>query len=141
MELVDAHLKVLYFTADFLWSHPFSPEFAIVYGGGAGLGVVWGPLYRVQSYPKNGGWDYCTGPNTPNPQYCAPDQTLGADPQHYPGYSEPSWAGGGSKPVIFPWLALQTGLRFKPAQHFVARLDLGIGFGHVFAGLGVDYGL
>jgi hypothetical protein len=42
---------------------------------------------------------------------------------------------------VFPWLALQTGLRFKPSHDFVARLDVGIGFGQFFFGVGADYGL
>jgi hypothetical protein len=145
-ELVDAHLKVIYLATDFVWSHPFSPELALLYGGGAGLGIVWGPLYRTQAYPEGSGWAYCQGPPAPGasePQasYCAPDPTLGDKPQHYPGYQEPSWANGGSKPILFPWLAVQTGLRFKPSHDFVARLDVGIGFGQVFFGLGADYGL
>jgi hypothetical protein len=145
MELVNAHLKVLYFAADFVWSHPFSPEVQLLYGGGAGLGFVWGPLYREQAYPVGNSWASCgSGPppaGTPEPKasYCAPDPTLKT--QHYAGYQEPNWANGGSKPIVFPWLALQTGLRFKPTHDFVARLDVGIGFGQFFFGVGADYGL
>lgn len=145
MELVNAHLKVLYLAADFVWSHPFSPQVALLYGGGAGLGIVWGPLYREQAYPVGSGWESCgSGPppaGTPEPKatYCAPDPSLKT--QHYAGYQEPSWANGGSKPILFPWLALQTGLRFKPSHDFVARLDVGIGFGQFFFGVGADYGL
>jgi cell division septation protein DedD len=151
MELVDAHLKVLYFTADFQWSTDVSPNVAWTYGGGAGLGVVWGPLYRVQAYPSSSaenGWDYCPGPATAasppiQQQYCQPDPELAAsgDPQHWPGYAEPSWADGGSKPLLFPWLAFQTGLRFKPDPKFIARVDVGIGFGQLWFGVGADYGL
>ncbi|HEV8549488.1 MAG TPA: hypothetical protein VGQ57_10680 [Polyangiaceae bacterium] len=149
MELVDAHLKVLYLMADFQWSTQVSPAVAWTYGGGAGLGIVWGPLYRVQAYPDGNaenGWNYCPGPpTTASPaiqqQYCAHDDTLGNDPQHYPGYSEPSWANGGSKPMLFPWLAIQTGLRIKPDPKFVARFDVGLGFGQVWFGIGADYGI
>ena len=150
MELVDAHLKVLYFTADFQWSTDVSPNVAWTYGGGAGLGVVWGPLYRVQAYPNaaaENGWDYCPGPagpmtGPPQNTYCQPDPEIPAgDPQHWPGYAEPSWADGGSKPLLFPWLAFQTGLRIKPDPKFVARVDVGIGFGQLWFGVGADYGL
>jgi hypothetical protein len=147
MELVNASLKVLYFAADFVWSHPFNPQWAVTYGGGAGLGVVWGPLYRSQAYPNgSGGWNYCpalaqTENVDPFGGYCAIDSKLGNKPQHVIGYQEPAWTDGGSKPILFPWLAIQTGLRFKPTHAFVARLDLGIGFGQVFLGLGADYGL
>ncbi|HEV8246237.1 MAG TPA: hypothetical protein VGP93_10735, partial [Polyangiaceae bacterium] len=135
-EIVESHIKVLYLTADFLWSHPFSPKFALNYGVDAGFGIVWGDLPRVQAY-KNASGDYvpCVGPGNPNGAYC------GSDNDHYGDYKEPSWSDGGSKPIIFPWLAFQTGLRFKPHRNFVARLDLGIGVGHVFFGLGADYGL
>src|SRR5690606_3214951 len=50
-EIVESKLKVLYLTADFLWSTDVSPEFAINYGMGAGLGVVLGDVYRQQAYP------------------------------------------------------------------------------------------
>jgi hypothetical protein len=147
MELVNARLKVLYLAADFVWSHPFTPEWAVTYGGGAGLGVVWGPLYRSQAYKNgSGGWNYCPSlaPNDgadPFNAYCVVDPKLGNKPQHVIGYQEPAWTDGGSKPILFPWLAIQTGLRFKPSHAFVARLDVGIGFGQVFLGLGADYGL
>jgi hypothetical protein len=147
MELVDAHLKVLYLQGEALWSKDFSPQVGLQYGFGFGLGVVWGPLYRVQAYQTaNGGWDYCPGPPGPGAtaaqlRFCLPDTDLGSDPQHYPGYEEPSWADGGSKPILFPWLSLQAGLRFKPTRHFAGHLDVGIGFGQVFFGLGGDYGI
>jgi hypothetical protein len=137
-ELVESHIKVLYLGADFLWSHPFNPKFALSYGLGAGLGIVWGDLNRVQAY-KDASGDYqpCIGPGNPASAgfYC------GADNDHYGDYTEPSWADGGSKPIVFPWLAGQVGLRFKPHRNFQAHLDAGIAVGHVFFGLGADYGL
>lgn len=135
-ELVESKIKVLYLTADFMWSHPFSPEFALNYGMGAGLGVVWGPLYRNQAY-RTGSGDYakCVGQGNPNGMYC------GADNNHYNDYPEPSWSDGGSKPILFPWLALQTGLRYKPHRKFVGRLDVGFGLSGFFLGVGADYGI
>jgi len=141
MELVKSQIKVLYFTADFMWGHQFSPVVSLMYGGSAGLGVVWGPLYRSQAYPlPGGGWAHCTGPSTPNASYCAPDPQHGQN-QHYGDYQEPSWFDGGDKPAIMPWLALQMGLRIKPHRRFVGRLDFGIGIGQIFFGIGADYGL
>jgi len=147
----DSGHQMAWFTIEFTFlNHAKINKYASIrYGGGAGLGIVWGPLYRVQAYPdKNApeGWQYCPGPpTTASPpiqqQYCAPDPDLGNDPQHYPGYSEPNWANGGSKPMVFPWLAFQTGLRIKPTPKFVGRVDLGIGFGQLWFGIGVDYGL
>ena len=139
-EIVESKLKVLYFTADFLWSHDFNPQFAVNYGMGAGIGFVWGDLYRQQATPPNGDtsvppedWVPCPGPE--EAIYC------GRDNDHYGDYTEDSWASGGSKPIVFPWLALQTGLRYKPHPKFVARLDLGFGTSGFFFGLGADYGL
>jgi hypothetical protein len=140
-ELVDSQIKVLYLTADFLWSHDLAPEFAFNYGVGAGFGFVWGDLTRQQAYPGPGandstgaGYLPCSGPNDPrNPNFCQPEK-------HY-GYNEPSWANGGSKPIVFPWLVLQTGLRYKPHRNFIARLDAGFGTSGFFLGLGADYGL
>lgn len=139
-EIVESKLKVLYLTADFLWSTDFNPEFALNYGVGAGIGFVWGDLYRQQATPPGGDasvppedWVACPGPN--QAIYC------GDDNDHYGDYTEDSWASGGSKPIVFPWLALQTGLRYKPHKNFVARLDLGFGTSGFFFGLGADYGL
>jgi hypothetical protein len=141
MELVESHVKVLYLTTDFLWSHQFSPVVSLMYGGSAGLGFVWGALYRSQAYPDaNGTWQMCRGPRNPANGYCDPDPEHG-NKQHFGMYQEPSWSGGGDKPLIMPWLALQTGLRIKPHRRFVGRIDFGIGLGQVFFGLGADYGI
>lgn len=143
-ELVESKLKILYLTADFVWSQDIAPEFAFNYGVGAGFGFVFGDLKRTQAYPGSNantatgaGFLPCSGPNNPVTQqgYC------GNDNNHYGGYTEPSWANGGSKPVIFPWLTLQTGLRYKPHRNFIARLDAGFGTSGFFLGLGADYGL
>jgi hypothetical protein len=141
-EIVQSKIKVLFLTADFNWSQDFAPEFALNYGFGAGVGIVWGDLFRTQAYPGAGANDStgegflpCADRGKPNPGYC------GTDNGHYNGYSEPSWASSGSKPVIFPWLALQTGLRYKPHRNFIARFDAGFGTSGFFLGLGADYGL
>ncbi|HLV66534.1 MAG TPA: hypothetical protein VKY73_12015 [Polyangiaceae bacterium] len=134
-ELVESRMKVLYLTADFLWSQNLSPELAINYGMGAGFGLVFGPLYRNQAYrAADGSYQPCIGQLNPNPFYC------GQDNDHYNNYEEPSWTKG-SKPVVFPWLALQTGVRYKPHRNFVARFDAGFGLSGFFFGVGADYGL
>jgi hypothetical protein len=142
-EVVESHIKVLYLTADFLWSHDLAPEFAFNYGVGAGFGFVWGDLLRTQAYPGPGadtstgaGFQPCAAPGNPAVgNYC------GNDNNHYAGYKEPSWSGGGSKPIVFPWLVLQTGFRYKPHKNFIARFDAGFGTSGFFLGLGADYGL
>ncbi len=137
-EIVTSNLKMIQLTADFLWSTSFSPEFAMNYGLGAGFGIVFGDLHRVQAY-KNASGQYvpCNAAGDPNTSigYCGNDNT------HYGNFTEASWANGGSKPILFPWLALQTGFRIKPTKHFVTRIDLGFGTSGFFVGLGADYGL
>jgi hypothetical protein len=146
-EIISANMTILYLTSDFLWSHEFTPEVALNYGLGAGLGFVFGSLNRTQSYPTKAGQnpnDYakCSGSNDATAQSQSFSQGYcGTDNNHYNGYTEPSWANGGSKPNIFPWLALQTGLRFKPSRTVAMRLDLGFGTSGFFFGLGGDYGL
>ncbi|HEX3773880.1 MAG TPA: hypothetical protein VHV51_05405 [Polyangiaceae bacterium] len=147
-EIVQSHLKVLYITSDFLWSHEIASEFSVNYGLGAGLGFVFGDLNRTQAYPGSGansstgaGFLPCAGPGNAPANPSAGGQYCGNDNNHYNGYAEPSWANGGSKPIVFPWLALQTGLRWKPHRNFIARLDAGFGTSGFFLGLGADYGL
>jgi hypothetical protein len=142
-EVVKSDINVIYLTADFLWSQELGSQFAVNYGMGAGFGFVFGDLFRTQAYPESGNpnedpykWKKCTGPGNPNiGDFC------GDDNNHYDGYKEASWANGGSKPIIFPWLALQTGFRYKPSKSFVARLDAGFGTSGFFFGVGADYGL
>jgi len=142
-EIVNSKLKVLFITADFLWSQDFTPEFALNYGLAGGFGFVFGDLYRTQAMPGSPnanintgeGFVKCPGSLADGGTYC------GNDNGHYNGYTENSWANGGSKPILFPWFVLQTGLRYKPHRNFVARLDAGFGTSGFFLGLGLDYGL
>ncbi len=142
-EIVQSQIKVFYLTSDFLWSSEISPEFAINYGLGAGFGFVFGKLFRTQAWAPQGEnadpdtFEKCSGPFDARDPYgwCQDDN------EHYSGYTEPSWANGGSKPVIFPWLALQTGFRVKPHRNLAMRLDMGFGTSGFFLGLGGDYGI
>lgn len=146
-EIIRAKIQVLYLTSDFMWSHEFTPEFALNYGVGAGFGIVFGDLFRTQAYPRNGSPDdpasyvKCNAPGDPGPINGVDFCSAVDNKDHYGGYTEKSWANGGSKPLLFPWLALQTGLRFKIARNFASRLDLGFGTSGFFFGLGADYGL
>ena len=137
-ELVESKIKILYLTADFVWSHELTPELALNYGLGAGLGVVFGPLYRNQAYRSaDGSFQPCVGVNQP----VTPVGYCGNDNDHYNDYEEPSWSGGGSKPNVFPWLAVQTGIRYKMHRNFAARVEGGFGLSGFFFGVGGDYGL
>jgi hypothetical protein len=150
-EIIDADYKILYLGADFMWStDEFSPGFSMTYGAGVGLGLVLGDLSRVQAYPEG-------DPNDPSTyQRCiAQGNARGRDPMtdtvangfcntnndHYGDYTEPSWANGGSSPLLFPWMAGQLGLRYKAHKNFVAHLELGVMPTGAFVGLGADYGL
>jgi hypothetical protein len=146
-ELVNSELKSIFITADFLWSQDFSPEFALNYGLAGGFGIIFGDLYRIQAKPgsasANGntgdGFVRCSGPGD---QDFSGDNTYCDDSnEHYGSNTEPSWADGGSKPILFPWFVLQTGLRYKPHRNFAARLDAGFGTSGFFLGIGLDYGL
>jgi hypothetical protein len=142
-EIVESELKSLYLTADYLGHKRLASKLELSYGGGAGLGILFGDLYRTQATLPAGGTrgnadDYvpCTAENVPaTGGYCDDIN------DHYSGYSEPSWFSGGSKPALFPWLTGQVGLRYQPHDKFVARLDVGLGTSGLFFGLGADYGL
>jgi hypothetical protein len=138
-EHVESKLKLLFLTADFQWSAVIEPEVAFNYGLGAGFAFVFGSLHRSQVFPgprstsDPATYDLCQN-QASNPSYCDP-----ADP--FLGAEEPSWANGGSKPIIFPWLVAQFGFRIKPHRNFVGRIDFGFGTSGFFWGLGLDYGL
>lgn len=147
-ELVNSELKSIFITADFLWSQDFSPEFALNYGLAGGFGIIFGDLYRIQSKPGGAGANTNTGEgfvrclndmdmddNDPSATYCDDSNT------HYGDNKEPGWGDGGSKPILFPWLVLQTGVRYKPHRNFAARFDAGFGTSGFFLGVGLDYGL
>jgi hypothetical protein len=156
-ELVDSNLKQVLFTTDILYSVPIDDHgrFAFLVGGSAGLGAVFGSLYRYQAYQPKGGatvdpnaWKPCTGdqpmPTGPtNIPYCQR-----SDNDHFldarnngKGYQEPNWFNGGSTPVVFPWLALQVGLRYKPIKQLQLRLDAGFSTSGFLFGLSAAYGL
>jgi len=141
-EVVDTNIKSLYFMSDFLWSAEMSPKFSFIYGGGFGLAGVFGDIHRQQAHPNgkdpNNPDNYvpCQGPMNPVGTYC------GRDNDHYGDYTEPSWANGGSKPILFPWMSLQTGFRYKPHKQFMGRVDIGWNIlNGPFFGLALNYGI
>ena len=55
---------------------------------------------------------------------------------------EPSWANGGAKPNVFPWLAPQVSFRYKPIKQLQVRGDVGFALSSgFFFGLSAGYGL
>ena len=145
-ELVKSELKTIFITSDFLWSQDFSPEFSLNYGLAGGFGIVFGDLYRVQARPGSAsadantgaGFVRCTGPGD---SFMGDSSFCDDSNDHYGDYKEKSWTDGGSKPILFPWFVLQTGLRYKPHRNFAARLDAGFGTSGFFLGIGADYGI
>ncbi len=139
-ELIDASYKILFLGSDFLWStDDFAPGLSMTYGAGVGLGLVFGDLTRDQAQPTGDVGDPYTYERCPG--FIRTNGFCNTDNGHFDGYVEPSWADGGSSPLIFPWIAGNIGLRYKAHRNFVAHLDFGIMATGAFFGLGAQYGL
>jgi hypothetical protein len=151
-ERISSDLKAIYGVIDILFEVYEEPKgrFAVLIGGGVGIAGVFDSLKRNQIYPKNPGvadpddpdaWNDCVAPGNP-PDAASDGPWCDDSNDHYGAYTEPSWANGGSKPFIYPWIALpQVSLRYKPIKQFQLRGDLGfaISTGFYF-GLGAAYG-
>lgn len=139
-ETVDANLNVLYLTSDFNWTTQISPAFGLNLGLGAGIGFVWGTINRTEAAEYQN-FTPCTGPGVSS---VTGGDTQGCSESYDDGQyndDENSWANGGSKPNVFPWLALQTGLRIKPHRNVLLRIDAGWGVTGPFFGIAGNYGL
>lgn len=152
-EVVSSTMKMVLFTADLLYNVPIdkSGKFSFLVGAGIGFGVVFGDLSRAQAYPADGSdkadpndpskWRTCLGDSAPQKagglKYCDDKDSL-----HYGKYTEPSWANGGSKFNIFPWISLpQLSFRYKPIKQLQTRFDTGFSTSGFFFGLSAGYGL
>jgi hypothetical protein len=147
-EIVSSSLKLITVSADLLGRIPLEKKgtVALLIGGGVGISGVLGDIRRNQAKPKNGNrnadpnqpeqWEKCSGAGDPEgvvdgTQYC------GNDNDHYGGYVEQSWVNGGSKPVVFPYLALpHIGVEVVPIEQFMIRVDTGFSITGFFVGLG-----
>ena len=147
-EIIKSNIQVLYLTADFMWSTPLSGDVvALNYGMGAGFGIVWGDLRRNQATPPAADRAYdpedfvkCRDAGVPAFVDDHGDPYCDDSNDHYHGYTEDSWVNGGQKPNIFPWFALQTGIRVKPHKNVATRLDVGWALTGPFFGLAAAYG-
>ena len=157
-ERVWSSLKVIWVTFDLQYEIPIKKGmFAVLIGAGVGIGGVFGDLNRHQVYPLAGNdpanpstddlgqWGDCTGPNSPDVRLDANSPYCDEDNEHYPTngepYSEPSWANGGSKPFIFPYLSIpQISFRFKPIKHLNTRFDFGFSITGFYLGMAAHYG-
>jgi hypothetical protein len=152
--LVNSSLKVIYATADLLWSTKLSKNVEFEYGAGFGLGVVFGDLVtnwvKYDNSPNaplrndaGQGFTKCTAVTNPgNGDGCNKADHQNSDKDKVNNYVEPSWFSGGSRPALFPWIAVpQVGLRFKPIKQFVGRLGIGFSLTGFWFGLSGQYGL
>lgn len=148
--LVESSMKVVYASVDVLWSAQISKNVAFEYGAGFGIGAVFGDLQNnwVKLDP-NGPFTSEDGRRFTR---CTTEEGPGtgcnrADHQNSQeikvnGYTEKSWFEGGSKPAVFPWLAVpQIGLRVKPIKNFVGRIGLGFSLTGFWFGINGSYGL
>lgn len=148
--LVNSGMKLVYATVDLLWSTKVHKNVEFEYGAGFGIGAVFGDLENswVREDP-NGGLTAETGKRytrcdavLPAGQGCNRADHQNSDVDKVNGYKENSWFSGGSKPALFPWIAVpQLGLRFKPIKQFVARLGIGFSLTGFWFGLSGQYGL
>jgi hypothetical protein len=155
-ELVASTMKMILLNVDILYEIPLEKKenrtgrISLLIGGGIGVGFVAGNMYRSQAYPNTAGadpnkpdqWSACRVPNTTPPWCDNSNKHFAKNGNVYDGYKEPSWAGGGSKPIVFPWLALpQISLRYKPIKQIQTRADLGFSTSGFFFGVSAGYGL
>lgn len=150
--LVNSSLKVIYATADLLWSTKLSKNVEFEYGAGFGLGVVFGDLVtnwvKYDDSPNaplrndaGRGFTKCLQVEAPGTG-CNKADHQNSEKDKVNDYVEPSWFSGGSRPSIFPWIAVpQIGLRFKPIKQFVGRVGLGFSLTGFWFGLSGQYGL
>lgn len=154
-EMVSSDMKLLYLTTDLLFDIPLDKgkgRFSVLLGGGVGLGIVFGNLYRAQAYPTDQAslnpddvsyWRRCEAvgqggiaPGTGGIPFCDTSN------EHYGNYDEPSWVNGGAKPSVFPWISFpQVSFRFKPIKQLQVRADAGLAITGVFFGMSAGYGL
>ncbi len=149
-EIVESDLQALFATVDLMWSVPLDASGAVTFRIGGGLGVGWtfaGDLHRTQAYPPAGAngdpylYKKCRGPNDPDGTYRYCNQ-LDKDAAHYGGFAEPSWFDGGSRPLVFPWVALpQLGLSWRVSPGFALDVEAGLTISGILLGAGWRIGL
>jgi hypothetical protein len=151
--VVNSGLKAVYAGVDLLWSTDISKNVAIEYGGGAGIGFIfgtlttdWADLDPTNSSPLVGsnGKHYiaCGAASNAASSGCNPGNHQTPNPAKVGGYAEPNWFSGGSVPVFFPSISIpQIGVRVKPAKSVVLRANAGFSITGFFFGLSGSYGL
>ncbi len=148
-EITSSSLKAITVSVDLLGRIPLEKtgSVALLLGGGVGISGILGDIRRNQAYPDdpnnidNGDpakWHKCSGPGDPKGT-STPDGSAycGADNDHYGDYTEKSWVDGGSKPIVFPYVALpHIAFEVLPIKELMLRLDTGFSVTGFFFGLG-----
>ena len=146
----NSGLKAVQLSVDLLWSAKINKVLDFEYGIGLGVGFIFGDLLNNWVKEGTGSPQYSAG-NGKTYIPCTTEEAVGtgcnkSDHQksqvaRVNGYLEPSWANGGSKPNVIPWVAIpQIGLRFKPIKQFESRLGLGVSLTGFWFGLSGNYG-
>jgi hypothetical protein len=146
---VNSSMKALYATVDLLWSAKISKHLEFEYGAGFGLGVIFGDLVNNWVYEDptgslvgGNGKHYAKCQSGGTQPGCNSADHKNTDTLKVGDYTEKSWANGGSKPIVFPWISIpQLGLRYKPVKNFVARIGMGFALTGFWFGLNGEYGL
>lgn len=157
---VQSTLKGIYATVDLMWSTSVAKDvFAVEYGFGVGLGALFGNIYNnwvrkgTSTEPgaitASGGQTFvrceATGPdgcNAANHRNSDVNKVAATNPGDPRGYAEPTWAGGGSVPNVFPHLALpQLGFRVKPIKNLQFRFSTAFTLTGFMFSFGLDFGL
>ncbi len=149
---VHSTLKGVFATVDLLWSTSVAKDiFAIEYGFGVGLGVIFGDLYNnwvtTQSngttpIQSSSGANYYRCRTETEGVGCAKTNHQNASIAKINDYSEPTWAGGGSIPNVFAHLAIpQLGFRFKPIKNLQFRFSTAFTLTGFMFSFGLDFGL
>ena len=160
--VVSSSLKGIYLGLDELWSTPLANHLELEYGFGLGIGAIFGNLYNnwvwggdatsAKGAPgaiqasNNNYYAPCTSTHDGNSignmiTSCDPSTHSNATTAKVGNYVEPNWFQGGAVPVIFPHIAGQIGLRYKPIKQLETRLAVGISLTGFWFGLSADYGL
>lgn len=148
-EIIDSDLQALMAALDLMVDVPLDDDgnFSFRIGGAVGIGWTFaGDIHRTQAYPVGdpddpASYRKCDGPNDPPGtfRYC---NQLDKDEDHYDGFAEPSWFDDGSRPLVYPYLALpQGGLSWYPVDSFAVDLELGLTTSGLLTGLGMRVGL
>jgi len=79
--------------------------------------------------------------NTLNYSSCDPQAHSNASVAKVGNYAEKNWFQGGAVPVVFPYVGLNLGLRYKPIRQLQTRLGVGISLTGFWFGISADYGI